>query len=156
MGNLLSPAKAYELAKNGQFLELKKYYISPNFTWGEVFTNCRNNEIGEFSLAVFNNAKRQSHTMEIIRGIFGDRPIIVTSWVRSKKRNALVNGASNSRHLYGDGTDFEIVGYQSIQGNYKVQKILDPLPFMQKCGLEYTGGRWTHVDSRGAYARFTA
>jgi len=86
--------------------------------------------------------------MEKVRAVF-NKPIIVTSWVRSRRRNALVGGSSTSFHLFGLATDFVVAGYETAIGNRKVQDILDKMLFMDKCELEFTRGAWTHVATSG-------
>lgn len=150
---ILTPKEAYELIRQKQFKTVKESRISQHFTWGEVFANCDNGEIASTHPAIFENALRQSVLMEKIRRLYG-KPVIVHSWYRNKQHNERVGGAKESYHLKGLATDFHIQGYESAVGNRQVQIILDESMFMQRAGLEFTGGEWTHVDSRGYKARF--
>jgi len=51
------------------------------------------------------NALISMWKLEAMRHALGDQPIRVTSGFRSYACNEAVGGASNSRHLYGDGVD---------------------------------------------------
>ncbi|MET9443719.1 D-Ala-D-Ala carboxypeptidase family metallohydrolase [Streptomyces sp. NPDC006610] len=51
------------------------------------------------------NALRAMWKLEALRHALGDQPITVTSGFRSYSCNSAVGGASDSRHLYGDGVD---------------------------------------------------
>ncbi|GAA2400757.1 D-Ala-D-Ala carboxypeptidase family metallohydrolase [Streptomyces glaucosporus] len=51
------------------------------------------------------NALVSMWKLEAMRHALGDEPIRVTSGFRSHACNDAVGGASNSRHLYGDGVD---------------------------------------------------
>lgn len=153
MRTLMGPGEAIQHATNGDFDLLKAGYISEHFTWGEVFQHCSDEEIKHAPVFVFSNAVTQSKLMERVRDQF-DVPVIVHSWYRDAEHNASVDGAPMSLHLRGMATDFHVKGFEGIQGNKIVQKILDPKDFMQKAGLEWTNGPWSHVDSRGYRARF--
>lgn len=152
-GKIITPQQAYDLIKSGWHGNLKDYKVSPNFNWGEVFTSCSRLEIFQCPRAYYNNALKQAQTMEKVRAIFG-KPVTVTSWYRDKAHNEAVKGGSKSQHLLALATDFTVKGLESIEGNLTVQKKLDKLDFMQTCGMEWTGGFWTHVDSRGKKERF--
>lgn len=159
-GIIIAPEKAFSVIRNDKDLAwVLKQRVSPNFTWWEVLMSGGNTEAQVIAtdISIFQNALRHSVTMEIIRGIF-DAPINMTSggWYRHPIRNQAAGGATRSQHLYGLASDFQVAGYEGPAGNLKVQKILDPLPFMQKCGLEWTGGSWTHADSRGHKDRFSS
>jgi hypothetical protein len=150
---IISPGSAYQLAQNHQLATLQQSHLSAHFTWGEVFTQCRDAEIQACPLSCFENAFRQAETMEQVRALW-DRPLAVHSWYRDAAHNRRIGGAPKSYHLQGLATDFHIHGFEGIQGNKAIQHTLDQVPFMQVCGLEFTGGNWTHVDSRGVGARF--
>lgn len=149
---LATPDAAYQAAKLKGLKGLRGLRISENFTWLEAFGKCTEAELQSFSFTLFKNVAHHAKTMEMVRSVFG-RPITVTSWVRSKRRNSLVGGSDTSFHLFGLATDFVVQGFETVAGNLYVQKTLDVLPFMQKCELEWTNGRWTHVATAGRRLR---
>ncbi|MFF7178510.1 D-Ala-D-Ala carboxypeptidase family metallohydrolase [Streptomyces sp. NPDC008121] len=92
------------------------------------------------------NALRAMWKLEALRHALGDVPISVSSGFRSKACNAAVGGASDSRHLYGDGID--LTGSPSLctlakqARNHGFNGILGP---------GYPGhGDHAHVDTRSA------
>jgi hypothetical protein len=147
------PDEAFQLGQVGKFNALRAEKITEHFTWGEVFMNCQNYEILNCPMHYFNNALIQADTMEKVREVFGV-PIMVHCWYRDPLHNMQVKGKKGSYHLQALATDFHVQGYEGITGNLHVQHILEFKPFMESCGLEYTHGSWTHVDSRGYKARF--
>jgi hypothetical protein len=152
---ILTPLEAYKLVRQGLVKTALDGYVTNNFQWREVFTECTMGEVAGCHSQFYQNALIQAELMEKIRAYFGNKPITVTSWYRDKAHNRRVNGATKSRHLVGLATDFEIKGFEGVSGNAKVQKMLDKLPWMANRGLEFTHGEWTHVDS-GGYSRFHA
>lgn len=147
-----SPDEAYRLAKLKGLAGLKGLKITDNFLWTEAFIHCSEADLQKTAYGVFKNILAQANTMELVRKQFG-APIIVSSWYRSYARNQRIGGSDTSFHLYGLATDFVVVGYETAAGNKSVQKTLDPLGFMQKCELEWTYGRWTHVATAGRRLR---
>lgn len=91
--------------------------------------------------------------LQKIRDFYG-RSIQINSWYRDPKTNRRVNGASDSRHLYGDAVDFTVKGIHCQD----VYKRLNPT---WKCGLASTvSDAFVHLDTRGLkyggqYARWT-
>lgn len=153
MNTIISPQQAYELVQQGNFNSLRSANISKHFTWAEVFTNCNEQEIFHCPQSNYDNALKQATVMEKVRDVF-QTALIVHAWYRGPIHNRRVGGAPKSQHLRAAATDFHVLGFEGVSGNTAVQKKLDPLPFMQVCGLEFTRGPWTHVDSRGVKARF--
>lgn len=148
-----SAQEIFDLVKSGWHGDLSQYNISEHFTWGEVFKNVTPVALLKCPRQYYGNAVIQAQTMEKVRSVF-NLPVIVHCWYRDPEYNRRVKGAKESQHLYALATDFHIQGMESEEENLKVQKKLDPLPFMQTCGMEWTGGKWTHVDSRGHRERF--
>lgn len=159
---MLTATQALALVSAEKFADLKSAKISKNFSWEEVFKHCTAREIAEAKPEVFSNAVKQSRLMEEVRTFLGNKRITVTSWYRSPARNKAVGGAlpipgkpgSGSKHLYGLATDFVVDSFPGEQGAELVQRKLDKAPFMAKAGMEWTRGDWSHVDSRGYWARF--
>lgn len=82
-----------------------------HFSFAEVTQNCGRGANGYTGGAVSpaevrENLLRGMWRAEALRHQLGDRPIRVTSGFRDRTCNASVDGASNSRHLYGDALDF--------------------------------------------------
>jgi uncharacterized protein YcbK (DUF882 family) len=74
--------------------------------------------------------------------------VIITSWYRDPATNAAVNGASQSRHLLGDGVDFVVSGRHP----YDVYADLDSW-WGNQGGLA-SSRSFTHMDARGYRARW--
>jgi len=93
---------------------------------------------------------KTARVMQQVRRKLGNRRITITSWLRPYAVNLAVGGASNSRHLYGDGVDFTVTGMSPAQ----VYGALDSWWGTQ--GGLAQGGRlgFTHLDGRGQMARW--
>jgi zinc D-Ala-D-Ala carboxypeptidase len=57
------------------------------------------------------NLQRAAETMEKVRAILGDKPILISSGYRSPKVNAAVGGAKTSAHISGLAVDFSCPGF---------------------------------------------
>lgn len=80
-----------------------------HFSYGEMNDNCGANNFngGKVSAtAAKRNTLRMMWQLEAMRHKLGDRPMVVSISFRSVSCNASVGGASNSRHMYGQATDF--------------------------------------------------
>jgi hypothetical protein len=57
------------------------------------------------------NLQRTAETMEVVRMILGDKPILISSGYRSPQVNAAVGGSKNSAHMSGLAVDFSCPGF---------------------------------------------
>jgi zinc D-Ala-D-Ala carboxypeptidase len=57
------------------------------------------------------NLQRLADTMEKVRGILGDKPVLISSGYRSPKVNAAIGGSKNSAHMRGLAADFTCPGF---------------------------------------------
>ena len=87
--------------------------------------------------------------MEEVRDRLGGRPITINSWYRDPVTNRRVGGASRSRHLVGDAVDFVAPGIHP----YDVYDRLNRW-WGAKGGLA-SATVFTHIDTRGYYARWS-
>ncbi|OLF10253.1 peptidase M15 [Actinophytocola xinjiangensis] len=80
-----------------------------HFAYSEMDGNCGANNFngGKVSAATAKrNTLRMMWQLEAMRHKLGDRPMVVSISFRSVRCNDSVNGASTSRHMYGQATDF--------------------------------------------------
>jgi hypothetical protein len=116
-----------------------------NFTWGEATHGGTRIPV---SADVVNGMIRVAKAMEEIRSMLGSQPITINSWYRDPATNARVGGASMSRHLVGDATDFVVPGMHP----YDVFDKLDRW-WGSRGGLA-SSTVFTHIDCREYRARW--
>lgn len=119
---------------------------APNFTWYEAthgFTR-----IPDKISVVYNIIKAAKLLQEIRDKV--QEPLYITSWYRPKYWNDLAGGATDSRHLCGDGVDFYANGY-----NYQEMFDLATRVVGDRGGVgKYRNNTITHIDARGYRARW--
>ncbi len=117
-----------------------------NFTWAEATKSGSRIPV---SRNVAYGIIRIARVMEEVRARLGDRPIRVNSWYRDPVSNRAVGGAIYSRHLSGDAIDFVVIGLHA----YTVYDRLNSW-WGSRGGLA-SSSIFTHIDSRGYYARWS-
>jgi len=83
--------------------------LSANFTLAELTvsqTAARHGFDNAPPPEVIVNLKRLAVTLQQVRSLLENKPILVSSGYRSKKVNTLVGGSSNSDHMRGLAADF--------------------------------------------------
>lgn len=98
-------------------------------------------------------AQKQGFRLEQLRHALGDKPLSGLSYYRSPAHNAAVGGASQSRHMSADATDFSVETVASF-GRDRFLKIANRLYVNGGIGI-YPGGN-VHLDSRGYRSRWTS
>lgn len=133
--------------------------ISDHFTREEYYTGYHK---GDGIIRIYSGSLKLALIMEMFRREIGGKPIVVSSWFRTKKMNERVGGISGSNHLKGEAMDFRISGEEISKANFiKNAKI-----FRSCCqyygeigeagiydgwyhfGLDRVQGRFFHWDSR--------
>jgi hypothetical protein len=95
--------KSFSLPGNSSLFYTKDpIYSGSHFTWGEA---TKNGTRIPTSVTIVNNIIKQAKELDKLRAYLGDIPLVVTSWYRDPKTNAVVGGAANSSHLTGLATD---------------------------------------------------
>jgi len=86
--------------------------------------------------------------LELIRYLFGGKPISISSGYRTEIHNQKVGGAKNSQHVQGRAADIKI---QDVPARQVAQKILAAI-HNKKLGIHGLGSyaTFTHVDVRKA------
>lgn len=141
-----------DAARNsGKFRQLcwDKGFLSPNFTRKEARCNDAANTPVPGKLRA--NAQRQAFNLERLRHELGGKPLPILSWYRTPAHNAAVGGASQSRHMQADATDFTTQTVNSF-GATKFDSACDRIYSNGGFGRYPSGSR--HSDSRGSRARW--
>ena len=89
------------------------------------------------------NIRRTAETMEKVRTILGDKPILVSSGYRSPQVNAAVGGAKSSAHVHGLAVDFSCPGFGTP---IQICKALQP--HMKDLGIDqliHEFNTWVHL-----------
>ena len=122
-------------------------YSGSHFTWGEATANgARLPEDTKFegiiipAAQITSNIIKLAYKLDEVRVLFGNRPIIITSWLRPSRTNRAVGGARNSQHLLGWSADFIVRG-------------VEPREVAARLQSTWPGGlgdssAFTHVDMR--------
>ncbi|HEY6637764.1 MAG TPA: GH25 family lysozyme [Solirubrobacterales bacterium] len=130
---------------------LEHGYLSPNFTLDEA--RCHDPARTAVPGNLKANAQRQAFNLEILRHELGDKPIAILSWYRTPAWNQHVGGASQSRHMQADATDFDVQLVDSF-GASVFDKDADKVYARGGFGTYPSGSR--HTDSRGSRARWSS
>lgn len=100
------------------------------------------------------NLERTAQTMEEVRTILGDKPILISSGFRAPAVNAAVGGSKSSAHMSGLAVDFSCPGFGTP---LQICKALEP--HMRKLGIDqliHEYGTWVHLGLAGGAPRHMA
>ena len=124
-------------------------FISPHFTRAEWASK----DGASVPKSLMKNAQRQAFRLEQLRHTLGDKPLSGLSFYRSPAHNAAVGGASESRHMQADATDFSV---QEIErhGRSRFRAAVERIWRNNGIG-SYPGGN-IHTDARPWTARWTS
>jgi GH25 family lysozyme M1 (1,4-beta-N-acetylmuramidase) len=124
-------------------------HLSPHFALKEAACHDPANTGVPPSLRA--NAQRHAFSLERLRHELGDKPLPILSWYRTPAWNAHVGGASASRHLQADATDFTSQTVSSF-GTARFEAACEKVYANGGFGRYASGSR--HGDSRGSRARW--
>lgn len=97
------------------------------------------------------NAQRQAFNLERLRHALGDKPLGGLSYYRSPRHNAAVGGASQSRHMSADATDFSV---ETINRFGRTRFLNECYRIWKNGGVGTYSSGSAHTDSRGYPARW--
>lgn len=143
--------KAFKLPGNvSTFYSNQPIIPGGNFCWYEALHFDANGNYREpANESVVSNIIRVASELEKIRTYLGNEPIRINSWYRDPVTNAMVGGATQSRHMIGDAVDF----VHARLSPFAVHQRLDTF-WGSKGGLA-SASSFTHVDCRGYKARWS-
>lgn len=121
--------------------------LSPNFSRDEA--RCKDPGRCPVPDELRAGCQRHAFQLERLRHKLGDRPLSVLSWYRTPAWNARCGGASQSRHMKADATDFT---REEVARHPGFDQIADEIFAEGGFGTYPSGSR--HVDSRGTRARW--
>jgi len=121
-------------------------YPGSSFYWREAL---RNGDRKPSEKSQVDNIIAMAKNLDAIRSFLGNRPMVITSWLRPNKPvdiNRQVGGVSNSRHITGDGVDFLVPSMNM----FDVQERLKSYCQKNNLGLGLGAKRgFVHVDLAG-------
>lgn len=124
-------------------------YLTPHFTLAEAASK-DGTPIPRRLLA---GARNHAFNLEVLRHDLGDVNMPVLSWYRSPAHNSAVGGASLSRHMRADATDF---GREWVDDVGRRRVLAAGERVFRNGGMGVYPGGSVHFDSRGSRARWSS
>jgi zinc D-Ala-D-Ala carboxypeptidase len=112
------------------------------------------------------NLLRTAETMEKVRSLLGDKPILISSGYRGPQVNAAVGGSKSSAHMSGLAVDFSCPGFGTPRAICKklhpqmkalgVDQLIHEFDSWVHLGLSHGAARHMAltIDSRGSRSGF--
>lgn len=126
--------------------------LTKHFSWHEATYSATAAKLGISNEPTAEAAKgilKAAISMEELRTILGDNPILVSSWFRNPQVNAAVGGSPSSSHLSGLAVDFTCPKFGTVTEVCKAIEASD-LEFDQ---LIWEYGSWVHIGFGPAMRR---
>ena len=121
-------------------------HLTPHFSLDELTlsqTAARQGLDNTPTEAAMKNLKRLAETLEKVRAVLGERPILISSGYRSPKVNAAVGGSKSSAHMHGLAADFTCPSFGTpIMICEVLEPLLDDLAIDQ---LIHEYAAWVHL-----------
>ena len=131
---------------NSTFYLENPVYPGSHFTWSEAL---RNGQRMPYTSQQVDNIIAVAKVLDKIRAYFGNKPMIITSWLRPDKPvdiNRQVGGARNSTHIHGYGVDWRIPSMNM----FTVQEKMKEFSRQNNLGLGLGASKgFIHTDLRG-------
>lgn len=124
-------------------------WLSAHFSLEELTATQQRGLSNDPPAPVLKRLAATAATMETVRTLLGDRPILVTSGYRSPEVNRAVGGSTTSAHMRGEAVDFICPAFGSP---LEVCRAIanSPVRFDQ---LIEENGRWVHLGLGGRWRR---
>jgi zinc D-Ala-D-Ala carboxypeptidase len=86
--------------------QLTEHFTLEEMTYSETAARKGINNVPASGSQEYKNLQRTAETMEEVRTLLNDKPILVSSGYRSPQVNAAVGGSTTSAHMSGLAVDF--------------------------------------------------
>lgn len=122
-------------------MKISKYFTLREATYSATAEKLKiENSPNDIELA---NIKNTAESMDSIRALLAN-PVLVSSWFRSNKLNAAIDGSLTSSHLSGKAVDFSCPAFGTIEEVCK--KIRDSgIKFDQLIWEQAGNKQWCHI-----------
>lgn len=131
--------------------------LTPHFTLDELTFSQTAARMGISNLPTgeaYDNVVRLAETLEVVRTILGNKPILISSGYRSPEVNAAVGGAPQSAHMSGLAADFTCPGFGTPKDIcYVLEPAMHELAVDQ---LIYEFNSWVHLGLSAGVPRHMA
>lgn len=117
-----------------------------DFTWAEA---TKNGTRVPLNTPIVKNIIELAEYLELVKAVFDDKTIIITSWYRPPEVNLQQGGVPNSQHLLGRAVDFLVQGVAPVDVYRRLNN------WHGARGGLGNSRAFTHLDRRGYAARFT-
>lgn len=119
------------------------------FSWRQALTQGKTGKIAIPTPAQHDAIVKQANALSSVYYLLGG--FVVTSWLRTPEHNTAVGGASASRHLFGDATDFIPLHITPTEARIKIKQ-----SGVYPGRTELDATTWCHYDLKNGvdfYAR---
>jgi zinc D-Ala-D-Ala carboxypeptidase len=121
--------------------QLTPYFSLEEFTDSQ--TAARRGIDNAPSAHALKNLQRTAETMEKVRAILDNHPILISSGYRNRWLNSAIGGSKNSAHMHGLAADFTCPGFGSpLSICQELEPMLQELQIDQ---LIWEFGTWVHL-----------
>lgn len=141
-----SKGKSIKLPKGEVVYCDQPIFGAKHFSWGEA---TKNGSRIPLNSQIVGNIIELAGYLELVKSIFDNRSIILTSWYRPPEVNRQQGGVKNSRHLLGDAVDFLVQGIPPTEVYRRLNN------WHGARGGLGNSNAFTHLDRRGYCARFS-
>jgi zinc D-Ala-D-Ala carboxypeptidase len=134
--------------------QLTEHFTLEEFTDSQTAARKGINNVPPANSQERKNIQRTAETMEKVRTILGDKPILISSGYRSPQVNAAVGGSKSSAHMSGLAVDFSCPGFGTP---LQICKKLHP--HMKELGIDqliHEYDTWVHLGLTGGAPRHMA
>jgi hypothetical protein len=100
------------------------------------------------------NLQRTAETMEKVRTLLGDHPVLISSGYRSPPVNAAVGGSKNSAHMSGLAVDFSCPGFGTPK--QICRKLAQHMKELEIDQLIHEYDTWVHLGLSAGKPRYMA